>query len=206
MITLIVILLIVIISFLACQVRPIHWTNRRQSNKQLVVQIGIYTGGYLLLVFAHRMNTGSYFYTLFLFIGINLVCLGTLIGLCCGIVRMNKLPVITETAKPLLKIIAFTWYGIFGTLCCLNYSFSYLFPGEYLRLEGLSFGEHAFNAVYYTFSVMFTYSGNGIEACGIISRSMEILEVLCSYIFIGIIATNVIGRASEAESNGDRVQ
>lgn len=55
----------------------------------------------------------------------------------------------------------------------------------------------SFSAVYYTISIMLTYSGNGVAAIDILSRSVEIIEVLCSYIFIGIIATNIIGKTSE---------
>lgn len=108
----------------------------------------------------------------------------------------NKIPAIKETAKPIMKIVAFSWYGIFGTLCCINYMLVVLFPASYEMAE-VSFAERAFNVVYYTFSVMLTYTGNAISACDALSRSVEMIEILCCYVIIGIVVTNTIGKAVE---------
>ena len=117
--------------------------------------------------------------------------------LCVKAKEQNAIPVITETAKPLLKIIAFTWYGIFSSFCCINYMLVVNFPQNYEGYEGMTFARRAFNIVYYSFSVMLTYSANGIIATGVLSQSAEMIEILCSYVVIGIIIANSIGKAVE---------
>lgn len=71
------------------------------------------------------------------------------------------------------------------------------FPQNYEGYEGMTFARRAFNIVYYSFSVMLTYSANGIVATGVLSQSAEMIEILCSYVVIGIIIANSIGKAVE---------
>ena len=178
-------------------VKPIHWRNAKESNIQFCIQILIYTVGFLLMVFSHYSIYLIGSPPTLLFLSLITHNIYTLIRLLQKLTESNRIPVKADNAKPLLKIIAFTWYGIFSVMCGINYSLIVMFPNSYDGTDLLSFASRAFNAVYYTFSIMFTYSGNGVVSIDILSRSVEIIEVLCSYIFIGIITTNIIGKTSE---------
>ena len=194
-------LLPLILLVLARKVKPIHWTNSKEANQQLAVQILIYFFGFLSLIGAHysfEKNNQSPALLFFLFGGLFLY---TFVRLCRRVPESNKIPAISETAPAILKIVAFTWFGIFVTLCGINYILVVLFPKAYGGLEGLSFIDRAFDVVYYTFSVMMTYTGNGIVAVSKFSRSVEIIEVICCFLFIGIVITNTIGKAVETPNN-----
>lgn len=186
--------LIVSMIILSTKVQDIHWKNSKEANLQLIIQISIYTLSFIILVLVHSV-AGEYSKHVFpvygCFVAFNLY------KLCVKAKEQNAIPVITETAKPLLKIIAFTWYGIFSSFCCINYMLVVYFPQNYEGYEGMSFARRAFNIVYYSFSVMLTYSANGIVATGVLSQSAEMIEILCSYVVIGIIIANSIGKAVE---------
>lgn len=183
--------------YLSKLVKPIHWKNAKESNIQFCIQILIYTVGFLMMVFTHYSLYLIGCPPTWLFLSLIALNIYTLIRLLLKLTESNRIPVKADNAKVLLKILAFTWYGIFSVMCGVNYSLIVMFPNSYEGTDLLSFAYRAFSAVYYTFSIMLTYSGNGVAAIDILSRSVEIIEVLCSYIFIGIIATNIIGKTSE---------
>ena len=194
----IVVVLILFDSFLGLKVKQIHWTDAKAANEQVLIQFCIYTTSYILMVLFHwifyRLSCPQV--TVFSLVGMSVISGWSFYRICFKTVEENKIPAIRETAKPILKIVAFSWYGIFGTLCCINYMLVVLFPSSYKMTE-VSFAERAFNVVYYTFSVMFTYTGNAISVCDALSRSVEMVEILCCYVIIGIIVTNTIGKAVE---------
>lgn len=175
-------------------VKNINWKNSKEANQQALIQFFIYTLSFIILVFTH-FAAGEYSVLFFLFWGCN--TLYTLYQLCVRAKEQNAIPVIMDTAKPLLKIVAFTWYGIFSSFCCINYMLVVSFPQYYSGYEGMSFALRAFNVVYYSFSIMLTYSANGIFATGVLSQSAEMIEILCSYVIIGIVIANSIGKAVE---------
>ncbi len=185
---------------LGLYVKPIHWQDQRQANVQMIIQFVIYTLVYLTMVFICSLGINRFWLTVIL-IG---MILGSIISnarLSIQSVKENQIPVEKENARTLLKIVAFTWYGIFSSMCCLNLALTTLAPKYYDGIEGIGIVDYAVNVVYYTFSVMFSYSGNGIEAIGSFSRLIEIIEVFSCYIFIGIVITNIIGKTTEVSSN-----
>ena len=179
-------------------VKPIHWKDAKESNTQLYIQLLIYTIGFLLMVYAHYSLYILGRSPTFLFLCLSTLSIYTLFRLLQKVAEDNRIPVNPDNAKLLLKILAFTWYGIFCVMCEVNYSLIVMFPNSYNGLDSVSFAERAFNAVYYTFSIMFTYSGNGISSVDVLSRSVEIIEILCCYIFIGIIISSIIGKTTES--------
>lgn len=187
----------ILLFFLSKLVKPIHWKDTKESNIQLCIQLLIYTVGFLLMVFAHYSLYIIECSPVCLFYCLSVLNIYTLFRLLQKVTENNRIPIKSDNAKPLLKIIAFTWYGIFCLMCEVNYSLMVIFPKSYDGLDSLSFAERAFNAVYYTFSIMFTYSGNGIVSVDVLSRSVEIIEILCCYVFIGIIITSIIGKTAE---------
>ncbi len=178
-------------------VKDIHWTDRRQANEQTAIQFAIYTFSYLLMVSVKATGCCNFSVNIFLILMAGL-SLRTNIGLSRQSVIGNQIPVTKENAGALLKIVAFLWYGLFSTMCCLNFAMTSLFPGLYSGLDDVGILDGAVNVVYYTFSVMLSYSGNGITPISSLSRLIEIAEVLWSYIFVGIVITNMIGKTAEA--------
>ena len=82
----------------------------------------------------------------------------------------------------------------------MNYILYLLYPNQYQLQAGMSFSAIGFEFVYYTFSIMITYSGTSIEAIGIVTKSFQMLEVIACYICIGICLTHLIDKLKSQET------
>lgn len=193
-----IILIVLVLCLLSKNVERIAWTDAKAANKQMLIQFVIYTLIYILLIIVSSVlqSTGLFLYL----IGMDVMSVYFIYRLSSKAIQGNRISVSVDNSKPLLKIIAFTWYGLFMTMCCLNYSFAVMIPDSYEDLSSLNTFEKAFNVVYYTFSVMLTYAGNIISAKTTFTRAVEMIEVVCCYVIIGIVITNIIGKATDVSS------
>ena len=76
----------------------------------------------------------------------------------------------------------------------INYLIYTLNPSFYIIPEGLNFVEIGFEFVYYTFNLMITYGGTSIDAVGIISKIVQMSEIIIVYIFVGIYFSGLLGK------------
>lgn len=75
----------------------------------------------------------------------------------------------------------------------LNYIFHIVFPNSYSIPENLETNEKAFEFIYYTFNLMLTYDSNTIIANSILTKIVQMIEMMAFYIFVGVILSSIIG-------------
>lgn len=189
---------------LSTQVIPINWMDSTASTKQMIIQLIIYILAYAMLVLTDYVTPKPASIIIQSFYLGFLIC--KVIELSRQAIKENNIPVKAATAKPLLKIVVFTWMGLFSTLCCVNHILVSITPEAYSGVAELSFCERAFVVVYYTFSIMFTYTGNGIAPIGMIPKAFEMVEVLLCFFVIGIVFTNIISKVAETTPETDNKQ
>ena len=74
----------------------------------------------------------------------------------------------------------------------LNYCLYLLSNNSFILSENGSIFETAFEFVFYSFSLLLTYSTNSIIPHGILSKSLQMIEISYSFIFIGIVLIKLI--------------
>ena len=82
--------------------------------------------------------------------------------------------------------------GILASLSTVNYAIYTIWPSFYDIPAGLTFGEIAFEFIYYMFTLAITYSGSSIQAAHVVTKIIQILEVCYCYIFIGNVIVQLI--------------
>ena len=185
--------LILVLIILGIQVKSVQWSkNGNDTLFQVIIQLLIYTIVYLLMVFMNKVMFKSL--KMVYFGGMILLAGGVFLRQISQVLKEKKIPINAETAKTVFKIIIISWYGLFSTLCCVNYALIVLNHDSYDGLLGLSETEKAFSTVYYTFSIMLTYSGNGIKAVDTLSQTFEMIEILVCYVIVGIVIVGIIGK------------
>lgn len=112
--------------------------------------------------------------------------------------RQLTIPITKDNMPPYLSIVCMVWTALFVMLTTVNYVSYTLFPTWYqIEQEGLSFFEIAFEFVYYTFSLMITYSNNSIVAISVGSKTIQIAEMLFFFIVVGNLISQVINRVAD---------
>lgn len=94
--------------------------------------------------------------------------------------------------KAFLMILISLLIGILASLSTVNYAIYTIWPSFYDIPAGLTFGEIAFEFIYYMFTLAITYSGSSIQAAHVVTKIIQILEVCYCYIFIGNVIVQLI--------------
>ena len=76
----------------------------------------------------------------------------------------------------------------FLSLLCVTASINYItyicFPEQFSVPENLTVFETAFEFLYYSFTLMMTYSSDGISANSMLSKCFQMIEILCFIVFV----------------------
>lgn len=83
-----------------------------------------------------------------------------------------------------------------GTM--LNYISYMIWPSLYEIPTGLNHAAVGFEFLYYTFSLMITYSGSSINAVHVASKTMQMCEIAASYILFGIFFVDLLVKVKAA--------
>lgn len=110
---------------------------------------------------------------------------------------IRDVPVKKENNTPYLLIIIMAWFAIFSMMAIINYLTFIVFPHLYFIPADLSPIENAFEFIYYTFTLMITYSSDTVVATHIVSKSLQIVEILMFYIVVGILISQIIGKLAD---------
>lgn len=94
--------------------------------------------------------------------------------------------------KAFIMILISLLIGILTSLSTVNYAIYTIWPSFYDIPAGLTFGEIAFEFIYYMFTLAITYSGSSIQATHIVTKIIQIFEVCYCYIFIGNVIVQLI--------------
>lgn len=101
------------------------------------------------------------------------------------LVSFSKSNFSSKNKKVFLIILVSLLIGILTSLSTVNYAIYTIWPSYYDIPSGLSFGEVAFEFIYYMFTLAITYSGSSIQAVHIVTKLVQIFEICYCYIVIG---------------------
>jgi len=92
--------------------------------------------------------------------------------------------------------------GLFSTLLVaitmINYISYILCPNFYDIPNGLNHAAIGFEFIYYTFTLMMTYSGTSISALHVVSKLLQIIEIITFYVFVGVFFINLFMKCISA--------
>ena len=116
-------------------------------------------------------------------------------------------PIWKERLAVRLKMVIGMWFSIFILCASINYILYIIFPAQYEVNISISEPWHialvAFEFVYYTFMLMITYSGDGnIVPSGVISKSLQMIEIIVFFVFVGILINQFLDRANNLDDTG----
>lgn len=195
-------LLILMFGLRKAQNKPIQWKKGNpEVTKYTIITICLYMIGYAFIVLGN--------YTIIISgLPKNVIILAGLFYISFVIVLLWKqlkatwslltFPVEKERLRPYIHIICMIWFALFAMLASINYTIYTILPTWYeIEPEGLSFLEVAFEFIYYTFSLMITYSSDSIAVNCIGSKVVQIVECLFFYIVVGNLINQLINGATE---------
>ena len=183
-------------------VKPIAW---EKGNKQIFTQslltLANYVLSYLMCVksclFASKHELPSF--TALLFIVLSIHNFKKSIQVLSPLLRKK---VTRDNNTPYLLIVCMEWVSLFGLLCTINYAVYSIFPTWYALPEAHTAAETAFEFVYYTFTLMITYSSDTIQAIHPATKALQIAEMLFFYVAVGIVISQLLGRVAETAFDG----
>ena len=111
-------------------------------------------------------------------------------------IRQNNLP-------NLIIYMCFSWIALYIAASSINYALYILAPWQFSISDKITVSETALATefLYYTFTLMVTYSGaDTITATGGIAKAFQVAEIVMFYIFLGIFINTFLGRASEPDN------
>lgn len=85
-------------------------------------------------------------------------------------------------------------FSMLMSLTTMNYCLYFAFPNAFSMPTNLSFFEIAFEFLYYSFTLLLTYSSNSIEATSILGKSIQMLEMLLGYLLVGGLLYNLLDK------------
>lgn len=80
----------------------------------------------------------------------------------------------------------------------INYLIYMQWPYFYEIQEGLNHAAVGFEFFYYTFTLMLTYSTPSISAVHVVSKAVQLCEIVAFYIFIGFFFVDLISKSKAA--------
>lgn len=184
--------------------KPIRWIKGNpEVKRQTLITIGLYIVSYVILVVNNytivAMNIPNYTTWFKLIISFYVIFVLRLLWHQVKVFGQQlAIPITKDNMPPYLSIVCMVWTALFAMLTTINYLSYTLFPTWYqFEQEDLSFFEIAFEFVYYTFSLMITYSNNSITAISVGSKAIQIAEMLFFFIVVGNLISQVINRAAD---------
>ena len=175
-----------------------NWRDKKQSNKSAIQLTLVYLFSFFISVCIAEITPWNAI-TCSLSIAFIIYIIYVLKKTIKLIFDNVQLEITPSDKYSYLKVIFLNWIAIFFSLSDIN---SLLFSNiseQYSGLEGMNLFTKGFYTLSYTFSLMITYSGDNIRACGILSRGIEMIEIIMFYIVIGIVISNIIADISRTK-------
>lgn len=104
---------------------------------------------------------------------------------------------IVSNKKIFLLIVVSLLFGILMSMSTINYTLYMICPNFYEIQCGLSFIEIAFEFIYYSFTLAVTYSSSSISAIHIITKLVQMIEIIYFYILCGSLIIDIISNINK---------
>lgn len=195
-------LLLLMFGLLKAQSKPIHWKKGNpEVTKYTVITICLYIISYALVVIGNYtiiisgIPKNAILFAGVVYISFIIVLLWKQLKVIWSLLTF---PVEKESLRPYVHIFCMIWFALFAMLASINYTIYTILPTWYeIQPESLTFLEIAFEFVYYTFSLMISYSSDSISVNCIGSKVVQIVECLFFYIVVGNLINQLINGATE---------
>ena len=115
------------------------------------------------------------------------------------IVFFSKVPFKQMRKMQLSYILLSLFFTLLFAATIINYVSYILWPTFYAIPTGLSHAETGFEFLYYTFTLMVTYSGTSIAAVHIAAKVLQIIEIAAFYILLGVFFADLIAKNKSAQ-------
>lgn len=106
---------------------------------------------------------------------------------------------IVSSKKVSLLILVSVLFGILMSMSTINYTLYMICPNFYEIQYGLSFIEIAFEFIYYSFTLAVTYSSSSISVIDIITKSVQMIEIIYFYILCGSLIIDIISNINKKD-------
>ena len=91
----------------------------------------------------------------------------------------------TKNEKNFLILILNIWYAIYISMTIVNYSLYIILPEQYVVADNVTYCDLPFEFLYYTLTVMLTFSANNsISVVGLLAKTLQIMELIISCFII----------------------
>lgn len=106
---------------------------------------------------------------------------------------------IVSNKKSFLLILVSLLFGILMSISTINYTLYMICPNFYEIQCGLSFIEIAFEFIYYSFTLAVTYSSSSISVIHIITKLVQMIEIIYFYILCGSLVIDIISNINKKD-------
>ena len=194
--------LISVFSTLMLTVCCVDWTKskkRFQIKKIMDAIVPMLT--YVLVVYGHYIYVlNKTKTTLLSIVVVGLVIFGIEIGFCVDqLVFFSKLPSKTIKGKNFVYVLISLFFSLLLACTMLNYLTYIIWPNYFDIPNGLNHAATGFEFLYYTFTLLITYSAGSIEVLHVVTKIIQMVEISLFYILFGLFFADLIAKTKSAE-------
>ena len=138
--------------------------------------------------------------TFWMIVILGLVVWGIEVWFCVNqLVFFSKLPSRSIKGKNFVYVLISLFFALLLACTTLNYLTYIIWPNYFDIPNGLNHAAIGFEFLYYTFTLMITYSAGSIEVLHVVAKIIQMVEISLFYILFGLFFVDLIAKTKSAE-------